>query len=39
MIQNNMDCILIKVAAFGLDPKLHLGRTIAELYDYFIKIV
>ena len=31
-----MDAILIKVAAFGLKPELHLGKSIKELYEYFI---
>lgn len=39
MIESNMDAILIKVAAFGLSPEKHLGKSIKELFDYFIKIV
>lgn len=31
MIDNEMDAILIKVAAFGLKPELHLGKSIKEL--------
>lgn len=38
MIENQMHIILIKVAAYGLSDK-HLGKTIQELYQYFVKIV
>ena len=39
MIDNQMDAILIKVAAFGLDPTKHLGKTIKELFPHFMVIV
>jgi diphthine-ammonia ligase len=39
MIDSGMHAILIKVAALGLQPDKHLGKTIAELYDHFVKIV
>lgn len=39
MIDKGMVVILIKTAAAGLDPRKHLGKTIAELKDYFLKIV
>lgn len=31
MIQDGVDAVLIKVAAIGLDPQRHLGRTLAEM--------
>jgi diphthamide synthase (EF-2-diphthine--ammonia ligase) len=31
MIDSKMEAILIKVAAFGLLPEKHLGKTIKEL--------
>ncbi|CAK77585.1 unnamed protein product (macronuclear) [Paramecium tetraurelia] len=37
MLHNNMNIILIKIAAMGLTQK-HLGKTIQELYDYFKEI-
>ena len=39
MIDTGVKAILIKIAAYGLDPQKHLGKTIEELYDYFLKIV
>ncbi|CAD8175095.1 unnamed protein product [Paramecium pentaurelia] len=34
MLQNNMNIILIKIAALGLTEK-HLGKSIQELYEHF----
>jgi diphthine-ammonia ligase len=34
-----MNAILIKVAAYGLMPDKHLGKSIAELQPYFLEIV
>ena len=39
MIDTGMDAVLIKIAAYGLNPHKHLGKSIKELYDYFLKIV
>ncbi|KAJ6223167.1 hypothetical protein RDWZM_001712 [Blomia tropicalis] len=33
MIDSKIEAILIKVAAMGLDPSKHLGKTIAQMYD------
>jgi diphthine-ammonia ligase len=32
MIDAGVEAVLIKVAALGLDPKRHLGKSIAELF-------
>ncbi|CAJ1073366.1 diphthine--ammonia ligase isoform X1 [Xyrichtys novacula] len=34
MISSNLNAILIKVAAFGLDPEKHLGKPLAEMEPY-----
>ncbi len=39
MIDKGMNVILIKVAAAGLEPEKHLGKTITELKPHFEKIV
>ena len=39
MIDNNIEAIIIKTSSFGLDPAKHLGKTIKELYPYFLKLV
>jgi len=39
MIDKGMVVILIKVAAAGLEPEKHLGKTITELKPHFEKIV
>ena len=39
MIDCHVNAILIKVAALGLDPKKHLGRTLAEIYPHMQKMV
>ena len=38
MVASETDAILIKVAALGLTPDKHLGRTIKELADYLIQL-
>jgi diphthine-ammonia ligase len=38
MIKDGIDAILIKVAAIGLDPKLHLGRTLSEMRPILHKL-
>jgi diphthine-ammonia ligase len=39
MIDNNIDAIIIKVAALGLDPTKHLGLRISEIQPHLIKMV
>ena len=39
MVDCGMESILIKVAAMGLDPKKHLGKTIGELQDELNRLV
>lgn len=39
MIDSDINAIIIKVAAMGLDPKKHLGKSIAEMYSYLLEIV
>ncbi|XP_034531394.1 diphthine--ammonia ligase isoform X1 [Notolabrus celidotus] len=34
MISSNLNAILIKVAAFGLDPEKHLGKPLADMESY-----
>ncbi|XP_041827997.1 diphthine--ammonia ligase isoform X4 [Melanotaenia boesemani] len=34
MISSNLHAILIKVAAFGLDPEKHLGKSLADMESY-----
>ncbi|KAJ8290259.1 hypothetical protein GJAV_G00010590 [Gymnothorax javanicus] len=34
MVSSDLRAILIKVAAFGLDPEKHLGRTLEEMQPY-----
>nr|XP_019953396.1 PREDICTED: diphthine--ammonia ligase isoform X2 [Paralichthys olivaceus] len=34
MISSDLHAILIKVAAFGLDPEKHLGKTLADMEPY-----
>lgn len=38
MIQNGMDFIIIKVAAFGLN-KEYLGKRVKDCYEQFAKMV
>lgn len=38
MVSVNLDAILIKVAAIGLNPEKHLGRPIAELIPYLFQL-
>lgn len=35
MIEAGVEAILVKVASIGLDPKKHLGKSIAQLEPYF----
>jgi len=39
MLDTNLDAILIKVAAMGLDPKKHLGKTLSQMQAHLHKIV
>ena len=39
MIDNNLEAIIIKTSSMGLDPSKHLGKTIKDLYPYFLKLV
>ncbi|KAM9294453.1 diphthine--ammonia ligase [Gastrophryne carolinensis] len=38
MIASGLQAILIKVAAFGLDPNKHLGKTLAEMRPHLKKL-
>lgn len=38
MIDNNVNAIIIKVAAMGLDPRIHLGLTIKEIYPHMVQM-
>ncbi|NXN07027.1 DPH6 ligase, partial [Indicator maculatus] len=38
MISSNIQAIIIKVAAFGLDPDKHLGKTLDEMEPYLLKL-
>ncbi|KAI8868486.1 hypothetical protein GQ42DRAFT_164092 [Ramicandelaber brevisporus] len=38
MIDAGVDAILIKVAAFGLHPDKHLGKTIKEMYPLLVEL-
>jgi len=37
MIDYGMNAIIIKIASYGLN-KNHLGKSIAELYPFFLKL-
>ncbi|CDW88436.1 UNKNOWN [Stylonychia lemnae] len=37
MIENEMDARIIKICSMGLKPS-HLGKSISQLHDYFIKL-
>nr|XP_020645057.1 diphthine--ammonia ligase [Pogona vitticeps] len=38
MISSNVQAIIIKVAAFGLDPDKHLGKTLDEMEPYLLEL-
>ncbi|XP_062974954.1 diphthine--ammonia ligase [Elgaria multicarinata webbii] len=38
MISSNIQAIIIKVAAFGLDPDKHLGKTLCEMEPYLLEL-
>ncbi|NXN39920.1 DPH6 ligase, partial [Rhinoptilus africanus] len=38
MISSNIQAIIIKVAAFGLDPDKHLGKTLDEMEPYLLEL-
>ncbi|XP_030071019.1 diphthine--ammonia ligase isoform X2 [Microcaecilia unicolor] len=38
MISSKIEAIIIKVAAFGLDPEKHLGKTLAEMESCLIEL-
>nr|XP_028577484.1 diphthine--ammonia ligase isoform X1 [Podarcis muralis] len=38
MISSNLQAIIIKVAAFGLDPDKHLGKTLDEMEPYLLEL-
>jgi diphthine-ammonia ligase len=38
MITAQMDALVIKTAAFGLDPEKHLGKAISALFPHFSKL-
>uniref|UniRef100_A0A8V0XRA4 Diphthine--ammonia ligase n=1 Tax=Gallus gallus TaxID=9031 RepID=A0A8V0XRA4_CHICK len=37
MISSNIEAIIIKVAAFGLDPDKHLGKTLDQMEPYLLE--
>lgn len=39
MIDSNIDAIIIKVAALGLDPSKHLGLKISEIQQHLVIMV
>lgn len=39
MVSAGIDSILIKVAALGLYPNKHLGKTLAQIYPHMISMV
>lgn len=39
MIDSGIEAIVIKVASIGLQPRKHLGRTIADLQMDFMQLV
>eukprot|EP00064_Thunnus_orientalis_P001282 superscaffoldBa00000086_g1284 len=39
MISSDLHAILIKVAAFGLDPEKHLGRPLADMEPYLKQVI
>ncbi|KAM6444822.1 diphthine--ammonia ligase isoform 3-T3 [Rhynochetos jubatus] len=38
MISSNIQAIIIKVAAFGLDPNKHLGKTLHQMEPYLLEL-
>ncbi|XP_060118097.1 diphthine--ammonia ligase isoform X2 [Heteronotia binoei] len=38
MMSSNIEAIIIKVAAFGLDPDKHLGKTLDEMEPYLLEL-
>lgn len=38
MIDNNIDAILVKVAAAGLDPSRHLGKTLRQMQPHLLHL-
>ncbi|NWW46317.1 DPH6 ligase, partial [Pedionomus torquatus] len=38
MISSNLQAIIIKVAAFGLDPEKHLGKTLDQMEPYLLEL-
>uniref|UniRef100_A0A8C2QNA0 Diphthine--ammonia ligase n=1 Tax=Cricetulus griseus TaxID=10029 RepID=A0A8C2QNA0_CRIGR len=38
MIASNIEAIIIKVAALGLDPDKHLGKTLGEMEPYLLEV-
>ncbi|KAM9291578.1 diphthine--ammonia ligase isoform 3-T3 [Morus bassanus] len=38
MISSNVQAIIIKVAAFGLDPDKHLGKTLDQMEPYLLEL-
>ncbi|XP_076201048.1 diphthine--ammonia ligase isoform X2 [Aptenodytes patagonicus] len=38
MISSNIQAIIIKVAAFGLDPDKHLGKTLDQMAPYLLEL-
>ncbi|KAM9238999.1 diphthine--ammonia ligase isoform 3-T3 [Leptosomus discolor] len=38
IISSNIQAIIIKVAAFGLDPDKHLGKTLDQMEPYLLKL-
>ena len=38
MVDSQLHAIIIKVAAMGLDPYKHLGKSIAQLQPYLLRL-
>jgi len=39
MINFSIDAVLIKVAAMGLDPKVHLGKSLKDVQPLLVQLV
>lgn len=39
MVECGIDAIIIKVAAIGLEPRKHLGKSISQMITYLEKMV
>lgn len=39
MIASGLEAVVIKVATLGLEPRTHLGKSIAQIYSHMLKMV